>query len=327
MVPTSLRGEAGLGPLPFPKFSSFGEPWPGNFRALGVGEACWSLAAGLLNLPQTSDEGLSMLRSQEPATEAKKEILYSPPTHFISLSEWSSPRIRELLRLATAMKEAPGDYRHILDGRMLLMMFQKPSFRTRVSFESAMASLGGHSIAVDSAGTPWGSGRETPADMVRTVSSYVDVLMTRLFSHAELLNLAAYATIPVINGQTDLEHPCQALGDLLTLQDRFGSLEGLRLAYVGDAQTNIAHSLLDACSKMGIHLSIGCPHGKDYEPDRAVLARARDFAKGSGARLDVVHDPRVAVSNADAVYTDTWMSYQISPAQRAERSQVLTPFR
>ena len=266
-----------------------------------------------------------------------KHLLQPPPgrtdsfamgrEHFLSLSEWSRPKIEEILRFAAGIKECPATYAHALDGRVLLMLFEKPSLRTRVSFEAAMAHLGGHAIGFDRAGSPWGAGRETAADTARTVSLYVDAIMARLFSHAELLDLAAHATVPVINGQTDLEHPCQGLGDLLTLQERFGALDGLRLAYVGDAQSNIVHSLLDAGPKLGMHVSVACPGAQEFEPDRAVLARARESAAGSGALIEVVHDPLAAVSGADVVYTDTWMSYHVPVERREERHRILTPFR
>ena len=260
-------------------------------------------------------------------TQEETESVGVLRTHFISLADWSRPKIDELLRLAVSIKERPDRYSHLLEGRVLLMMFQKPSLRTRVSFGAAMARLGGQAMDFDMARYPWGTGRETAADTARTVSRYVDALMVRLFSHAELIDLASHATVPVINGQTDLEHPCQALGDLLTLQEHFGRLEGLRVAYVGDAKTNVIHSLLDACSKMGVHLSIGCPKGTDYQPDPSVLSRATRFAIDSGSRVEVVHDARLAVAGADVVYTDTWISYQVSEHQRDIRRRALSPFR
>jgi len=247
--------------------------------------------------------------------------------NLLTLADWTPPRLEELLRFAASIKKHSQEYRHALDGRVLLMMFQKPSLRTRVSFESAMARLGGHAIVYDLASSPWGLGRETPADTARSASRYVDAILARLFSHDDLLALAAHATVPVINGLTDLEHPCQALGDLLTLQEKFGRLGGVHLAYVGDANNNVTHSLLDACSKMGIHLSIGCPPGAEFEPAAPVLARARGFAAESGARLNVVHDPEAAVAGADAVYTDTWMSYHIPAERREIRERTLRPFR
>lgn len=247
--------------------------------------------------------------------------------HFLSIADWTGPKLEEFLRLAVSMKEYPEQYVRGLEGRVLLMMFQKPSLRTRVSFESAMVRLGGHAIAFDLASSPWGHGRETPADTAKSASRYVDGIMARLFSHDDLLALAAHSSVPVINGLTDLEHPCQALGDLMTLQEEFGHLRGLQLAYVGDANNNVTHSLLDACSKLGLHLSIGCPPGSEFEPAPQILARARSFAADSGARLEVLHDARAAVTGAHAVYTDTWMSYHIPIERRESREATLLPFR
>lgn len=247
--------------------------------------------------------------------------------NFLSMADFSPPKLKEMLRLAEAIKKRPEEYAHSLDGRVLLMMFQKPSLRTRISFESAMVRLGGHAIAYDLATSPWGHGRETPADTARTVSRYVDAILARLFSHDDLLSLADYSSVPVINGLTDLEHPCQALGDLLTLHEQFGCLEGLRVAFLGDGSNNVAHSLLDACSKMGIHVTVGCPSEQQFQPADRVLQRARRFAADSGAQVQVVHDARLAVADANVVYTDTWTGYQVPPELRAEREQVLTPFR
>jgi ornithine carbamoyltransferase len=247
--------------------------------------------------------------------------------NFISIADWTRPRLDELLRLAISMKEYPEQYGHALDGRVLLMMFEKPSLRTRVSFESAMVRLGGHAIAYDLATSPWGQGRETPADTARAASRYVDAIMARLFSHDDLLSLASHSQVPVINGMTDLEHPCQALGDLMTLHEHFGDGQKLRVAYVGDANNNVTHSLLDMCSKMGIHLSIGCPQGKEYEPAKEILERARGFAVESGARVEIVHDARAAVAGANAVYTDTWMGYHVPSDRREFRQRMLLPFR
>ncbi len=241
--------------------------------------------------------------------------------NLLSLDDWSAGRIDALLRLAGELKAAPARRSAALRGRTLLMMFQKPSLRTRVSFEAAMLQLGGHAIAYDLSASPWGHGKETPADTARTLSRYVDVLMARLYRHEDLEALAAAASIPVINGLTDLEHPCQALGDLLTLREKKGRLSGLRLAYVGDGDNNVTHSLMDACARTGIAMAVACPDG--YEPRPRIVERARR----AGLRLEIGRDPRAAVAGADAVYTDTWMSYHIPPERKAERVRALEPYR
>lgn len=250
-----------------------------------------------------------------------------PHPHFISIANWTEPKLEELIRLAASMKEYPELYSGARQGRVLLMMFEKPSLRTRVSFESAMAHLGGHAIAYDLSTSPWRQGHETVADTARAASRYVDGIMARLYRHEDLLALAAHSSVPVINGLTDLEHPCQALGDLLTLHEEFGRWKGVHLAYVGDANNNVAHSLLDAGSKMGIDLTIGCPSGPEFEPAPEILARARRFATENGSRLEILHDAREAVLGANAVYTDTWMGYHIPPGRREARESALLPFR
>ena len=247
--------------------------------------------------------------------------------NLVSLSDWSPGQIEEALRLSFAVKEFPEQYARSLAGRTLLMIFQKPSLRTRVSFEAAMLQLGGHAIYYDLATSPWGAGKETPADTARTVSRYVDAVMARLFHRADMKELADHAPVPVINGLTDFDHPCQALADLMTLQESTGRLTGLKLAYLGDGLNNVTHSLMDGCARVGIDLSIACPEGKAFEPAPEVLDRARAFASRSGSRIQVVHEARPAATGADAVYTDTWMSYHIPPERREERMGILRPYR
>ncbi len=247
--------------------------------------------------------------------------------NLLSLTDWSRSQIEETIRLGLRIKQHPEEYAQALAGRVLLMIFEKPSLRTRVSFEAAMLQTGGHGIYYDLGMSPWGAGKETTADTARTASRYVHGIMARLFSRAHMDDLGKYATVPVINGLTDFEHPCQALGDLLTIQEKKGRLKGVKLAYVGDGKNNVTHSLLDGCAKMGVDMSLGCPSGSAYHPDAKVLERAQASSRESGAKIEVVHDSRNAVAGADAIYTDTWMSYHIPPEQREERFRILEPFR
>jgi len=246
--------------------------------------------------------------------------------HLLSLADWPREVIEETIELGIRVKQHPEEYAHALQGKILLMFFQKPSLRTRVSFETAMVQMGGHAIYYDLGASPWGKGKESVADTARTASRYVDAMMARLFSQADMEELAQYATVPVINGLTDFEHPCQILGDLMTVKERKGCLRGLKLTYVGDGNNNVTHSLLFGCAKVGMNISVGCPAGADYEPQPAVLVRAREFARASGATVEVVHEARQAVAQADVVYTDTWMSYHIPEEKREERYRVLSPF-
>ncbi len=190
-----------------------------------------------------------------------------------------------------------------------------------------MVQMGGHAIYYElGAGSPWGKGKESVEDTARVASRYVNAIMARLYSQADLESLAKYASIPVINALTDYEHPCQILGDLMTLKEKTKQLRGLKLAYLGDGNNNVTHSLIFGCSKMGLGMSIGCPKGTDYEPQSAVLAKAKEFARKTGSKIEVVHNARSAVSQADVVYTDSWMSYHIPEEKRDERFTIFKPF-
>jgi ornithine carbamoyltransferase len=246
--------------------------------------------------------------------------------NLISLAEWSRQQIEQTIALAQRIKQCPRDYLHTLDDRVLLMIFQKPSLRTRLSFEVAMFQMGGHALYYDLGMSPWAAGKETASDTARTSSRYVDAIMARLFKRADMDELAAHATVPVINGLTDFEHPCQALGDLLTVREKRGRLAGVKLAFVGDGNNNVTHSLLDGCSKVGMHITVGCPPDPAYAPAAEVRCRAVAFAKENSARVEIVHDARAAVADADIIYTDTWMSYHIPPEKRDERYRALHPF-
>lgn len=247
--------------------------------------------------------------------------------NLLSLRDWSAEDIAELLTLALHIKQDPDLYRQALNGCVLLMIFEKPSLRTRVSFEAAMLQMGGHGIYYDLGMSPLGSGKESIADTARTASRYVQGIMARLFRKADMDEIGRYATVPVINGLTDFEHPCQALGDLFTIQEHKGSLKGLKLAYVGDGNNNVTHSLLHACSKAGVHVSVGCPASQAFEPVAQVLDQASSFGRANGTRIDLTNDAALAVTDADIVYTDTWMSYHIPADQHEERLRVLEPFR
>ena len=221
----------------------------------------------------------------------------------ISIHDLDREEIEEIFVLAKRMKETPADFRDSLAGKTLGMVFQKPSTRTRVSFEVGIYQLGGIGLYLSSSDLQLGRG-ETVADTARVFSRYLDAVMARVFAHQDILDLARYGSVPVINGLSDLLHPCQALADFLTVREHKGELRGLRLAYVGDGN-NVAHSLLYAGAKVGTHVTIVCPPG--FEPDEEVLKNARADAEATGARLEVTND-LAGVDGADAVYTDVWAS-------------------
>jgi ornithine carbamoyltransferase len=246
--------------------------------------------------------------------------------HFLSVADWSADQIQSVIGLALKVKNNPKEYAHALAQKTLMMFFQKPSLRTRTSFEVAMVQLGGHAIYYDLGSSPWSKGKESIPDTAKVVSRFCDAITARLYSHQELAELAQHATIPVINALTDYEHPCQILGDLMSIHEKKGLLSGLKLAYLGDGNNNVTHSLLFGCSLMGMHIAIGCPKGADYEPQPSVLAKAREFAKSHKTRIEVFYEARTAVANADVVYTDSWMSYHIPEEKKDERFRIFQPY-
>jgi len=238
-----------------------------------------------------------------PADRSQSSRPAPGPKDYLSVRDLGPAEIMALLDHALELKRARAQG-HQLDGKVAALVFQKPSLRTRVSFEVGMLQLGGHAIYLSPAEIQLGQ-REGVVDAARVLSRYADVIVARVFLHADVVGLATYASIPVINALSDLEHPCQILADLLTLYERHGTLRGLCLAYVGDGN-NVAHSLALAAPQLGIDLRIATPDG--YEPDPRIL---EDAAQGAGAgqgAIELYRDPRLAVEGADAVYTDSWYS-------------------
>lgn len=247
--------------------------------------------------------------------------------HLLTLEDWTKEQIAEAIAAARAIKANPGAYADILRRKTLCMIFEKPSLRTRLSFEAGMNQMGGHAIYYDTSTSPLGAGKETIADTVRTMCRYVDIIMARLFKHEDILEMARHATVPVINALTNFSHPGQILADLQTIEEHKGRLAGLKLAYFGDSFNNVTHSLLFACPKMGLHLSVACPPGEAYEPDPRAFAAARTDAERNGVTFQVTHDAAAAARDADVVYTDSWMSYHIPKDQTEERAALFAPYR
>jgi ornithine carbamoyltransferase len=235
----------------------------------------------------------------------------------LSSADLNAHQTRELLQLAADLKA--GRQRLDLAGKTLGLIFTKASTRTRVSFTVAMARLGGQTIDLNPSVTQVGRG-EPVADTARVLSRYVDALAIRTFAQEELADYAHWASIPVINALTDLEHPCQALADFLTLQEAFGEISGLTLAYVGDGN-NVAHSLMLCGALLGVNVRIGCPVG--FEPDGSVLEQSRILAAAHGGCVEVMHEPVAAVRGAHALYTDVWASMG-QEEEKAERERAFT---
>lgn len=226
--------------------------------------------------------------------------------HCLSLQDFTAAEIGAILELAVELKakQKAGEPHRLLEGKTLGMIFQKPSTRTRVSFEVGMWQLGGYALFLSSQELQIGRG-EPIKDTAAVLSRYLDGIMIRTFDHAEVEELAANSSVPVINGLTDLLHPCQVLADLLTIKEKLGRLEGLKVAYVGDGN-NVAHSLLLGCSKMGINIYVGTP--SQYRPMDKILKMARDNAVASGGSVHLLEDPAETVKDADVIYTDVWAS-------------------
>src|SRR5271163_1889531 len=225
-------------------------------------------------------------------------------TDLLTGMEWSAAQVRELLHLAADVKARPDRYRGALAGRFLAMIFEKPSLRTRVLFEVGIASLGGTSVFLDHTTVHLGD-RETIADVAKNLERMVHGIIARVFSQHSLEELAAHGRIPVINALSDRFHPCQALADFFTLEERFGGLRGLKFAYVGDGN-NMCHSLLTIGARAGAHIRVATPAG--YEPDATIVAESKRIARETRGKIEIVRAPEDAVAGAQAVYTDVWAS-------------------
>jgi len=226
------------------------------------------------------------------------------PRHFISLHDLTSAELAGLLQLGLDVKAHRARYAGALAGQTLAMIFQKSSTRTRVSFEVAMLQLGGHGLFLSGRDIQLGRG-ETISDTAQVLSRYVDGIMARTFAHQDVLDLARFGSVPVINGLTDDLHPCQVVADLLTIRESFGELRGRKIAYVGDGN-NVAHSLMLGAAKAGMDIAVASPAG--YRVQEKYLALARADAEAAGTRIELTEDPREAVRGASAVYTDVWAS-------------------
>jgi len=253
--------------------------------------------------------------------------------HLIDLDSLTPAQVKGILDLATKVKtrmfENPDEYKKdwgkSLEGKTLLMLFEKPSLRTRISFEVGMTQLGGHAIFYSIKDSPLGK-KESIADTAKVISRMCDIMMARLFRHEHIIELAENSSIPVINALTDFSHPCQILGDLLTIREHFGKTEGLTLAYVGDCNNNVTHSLMQGCPLAGMNVRVAGPDSPDFLPLPDVTEGAKRIAASTGTTVEVFTDAVDAVSGADVVYTDSWMSYHIADSEREGRLKKLMPF-
>ncbi len=240
---------------------------------------------------------------------------------FITIHDLSHYEFHEIMDLTEKMKKKPEKYRKVLKDKVLAMIFQKPSLRTRMTFEVGMLQLGGEAVYLAPSDIQMGS-RESVRDIGKNLERWVDGIMIRTFGHEIILELAESTRIPVINALTDLLHPCQAMADFFTLREKRGSFAGLKLAYVGDGN-NVCHSLMLAAAKAGIKMAVATPPG--YEPKPEIVAWAKEDGKDSGFELTITNDPVEAVSGADAVYTDVWASMG-QESEKEARKKIFQPY-
>ena len=239
----------------------------------------------------------------------------------ISIQDFQPDELACALELASAMKLRPADYRGTLVGKQIVLFFEKPSLRTRLTFEAGINSLGGTSFFVDQTQSRLGA-RESLSDVAHNLERWIDGVVLRTFAHETVTEMARHASIPVINALSELEHPCQALADMQTLQEQFGDLKNVKLAYVGDGN-NVAHSLMLSAASLGASITVGTPAG--YEPHADILVAAEKIASVTGSKVKVTNDAIEAVMGADAVYTDVWASMG-QEDEAAERRKIFMPF-
>jgi ornithine carbamoyltransferase len=239
----------------------------------------------------------------------------------VSAQDFSPEETKSLFELSHIIKHRPADFRGALAGKQLVLFFEKPSLRTRLTFEAGMASLGGTSLFMDQTNSLLGE-REPVCDIARNVERWVDAVVLRTFAHKTIVEMARHTCIPVINALSDSEHPCQAFADFFTLEEKFGDLSKVHLAYVGDGN-NVAHSLMLTAAALGTSISVATPEG--YEPSAEMIAAAKRIARTTGAIIDITNDAQKAVTGADAIYTDVWASMG-QESETEERAKIFAPY-
>jgi ornithine carbamoyltransferase len=239
----------------------------------------------------------------------------------VSAQDFSPEETKSLFELTHIIKHRPADFRGALAGKQLVLFFEKPSLRTRLTFEAGMASLGGTSLFMDQTNSLLGE-REPVCDIARNVERWVDAVVLRTFSHATITEMARHTCIPVINALSDAEHPCQAYADFFTLEEKFGDLSQIHMAYVGDGN-NVAHSLMLAAAALGTSISVATPEG--YEPCPEITAAAKLIGRTTGAFIEITNDAVKAVTGANAIYTDVWASMG-QESEKVERAKIFAPY-
>ena len=258
------------------------------------------------------------IQSDTAFTEIAKSLAGRDLT---SIADLSAQELAAILELAHAVKASPEDFRNALDAKQMVLFFEKASLRTRLTFEAAMNTLGGNAIFVDQTKEPLGE-RESIPDVARNIERWMQIIVLRTYAHETITEMATNAQVPVINALSDLEHPCQAIADFMTLEERFGALEGLRFAYVGDGN-NVCHSLMLTGALLGVHVTVATPKG--FEPKLDIIHKAIEIAETAGGTITLTHDATKAAEEADAIYTDVCTSMG-QEHEAARRAPIFKPF-
>jgi len=259
------------------------------------------------------------MQSRVSVPQTVPDVFWCPD--LVSTRDLGPQGVQAVLHLTELMKSRPSVFQRSLAGKQMVMFFEKPSLRTRLTFESAMVTLGGTAMFVDQSKSPLDA-REKLSDIAHNLERWIDVIVLRTFSHDTITGMAEHASVPVINALSDLEHPCQALADYLTLQEKFDDLKKITLAYVGDGN-NVAHSLLLTCACIGSSIRVATPKGYACNPQ--IVAEAKKIAKQTGARIELLTEPHAAVAGVDAIYTDAWASMG-QEQESEERAKIFPPF-
>ncbi|MFH1470319.1 MAG: ornithine carbamoyltransferase, partial [Candidatus Micrarchaeota archaeon] len=233
--------------------------------------------------------------------------------------------IMKLILDAKLIKKNPKAYASTLKDKTLLMLFEKPSLRTRLSFEVGMTQMGGHAIFYSIKDSPLGK-KETVSDTAKVASRFVDVIMARTYMHSDVEELAKHSSVPVINALSNFAHPCQILSDMLTIEEKGKNIEKFKLAFFGDCNNNITHDLMYAAGVMGFEIAVCCPKGEQFEPQKKVVEETKEFCSKSGGKLLISHEAKQAAAGADIIYADTWMGYHVPDNEKEARLKALQQY-
>ena len=245
--------------------------------------------------------------------------------NLLKVSDFSREECEEVINKSIEIKRNPKKFNAALEGETLLMLFEKPSLRTRISFETGMQQLGGHAIFYSIKDSPLGN-KENISDTAKVASRFVDIIAARVYKRQDVRDLAKYADVPVINMLDDFAHPCQILGDFQTIKEKKGRLDKFKLSYFGDANNNVTYDLMRMCAMFGLKMDVACPKNPDYSPEQLVMDEVLELSKNNGADVKVIHDAFEAAKDADVIYTDSWMSYGIPTEQEEERKRAFMPY-